>query len=111
MPREGCCGRRRRPVALLRRSAYAKTRRWADDAARWRRDHSSGLIEGGGRSGLQRSGEMNDQRIVEFRTPIVREMTDVEYREQRRRVAASVLLDRTADDASDRRSPYVGTAA
>jgi hypothetical protein len=51
---------------------------------------------------------MANQRIVRFRTPVVREMTDAEYREQRRRVAESVLRDRTTKrvtDRSSRRSP------
>jgi hypothetical protein len=54
---------------------------------------------------------MANQRIVEFRTPIVREMTDAQYREQRRRVAASVLLASRADGVTDRRRPYIGTTA
>ena len=36
---------------------------------------------------------MTTPRIVEFRTPVVREMTDDEYREHRRRVMASLLGD------------------
>jgi hypothetical protein len=54
---------------------------------------------------------MTRQRIVEFRTPIVREMTDAEYREQRRRVAASVLLVGRADGVTDRRRRFVGITA
>jgi hypothetical protein len=38
---------------------------------------------------------MASPKIVEFRTPVVREMTDDEYREHRRRVMASLLGDRT----------------
>jgi hypothetical protein len=60
---------------------------------------------------LQRSGEMSVQSIVEFRTPVVREMTHAEYREQRQRVVASVLLDSRADGVTDRRSPYGGVTA
>jgi hypothetical protein len=54
---------------------------------------------------------MIKQSIVEFRTPIVREMTHAEYRQQRRRVVASVLLDSRADRVSDRRSPVIGATA
>jgi hypothetical protein len=34
---------------------------------------------------------MAHKSIMEFRTPVVREMTDDEYREQRRRVIASLV--------------------
>ncbi len=54
---------------------------------------------------------MSNQSIVEFRTPVVREMTDDEYREQRRRVVASILGDRRTDGVTDRRSSYIGSPA
>jgi hypothetical protein len=54
---------------------------------------------------------MSNQSIVEFRTPVVREMTDDEYREQRRRVVASILRDRGADGVTNRRSPSIGSPA
>jgi hypothetical protein len=48
---------------------------------------------------------MTTPRIVEFRTPVVREMTDDEYREHRRRVMASLLGDRTNQRANWHLSP------
>jgi hypothetical protein len=51
---------------------------------------------------------MATQRIVEFRTPVVREMTDAEHREHRRRVVASLMSDKTNKRATAPVSPRVG---
>jgi hypothetical protein len=47
---------------------------------------------------------MANHRVVEFRTPVVREMTHAEYREQRRRVIASLVRGQPSRRGIDRAS-------
>ena len=47
---------------------------------------------------------MANHRIVEFRTPVVREMTQAEYREQRRRVVASLVRVQPSQRGANRAS-------
>jgi hypothetical protein len=52
---------------------------------------------------------MADMSIGAFRTPVVREMTPGEYREQRRRVIASLVTGKNDTRAVPSLAPAVGS--